>query len=101
MPGEAEGDGEEPKTEFWQEFVEKNSHLYSKSSVEQIQELIPIVFKIMFDAQNGLTEQYERAVEEIKPDLIIHDGYVCFPTIVNGKVIDNKLNLNGLIYNPN
>ena len=66
--------------------MEKNAARYEKSPIDQLGDVILEAFTIMADYQNLFIDQYANLVEKIQPDLIIHDGYICFPTIVNQSI---------------
>ena len=72
--------------EFWQVFMEKNADLYSKPAREQITDLFPYLFDMMFDIQLAVSDSYEKIINDIQPDLIIRDGYVDFPIITAGSI---------------
>ncbi|KAH9398126.1 hypothetical protein TYRP_019132 [Tyrophagus putrescentiae] len=72
--------------DFWPQFMEKNAARYEKSPIDQLGDVILEAFTIMADYQNLFIDQYANLVEKIQPDLIIHDGYICFPTIVNQSI---------------
>lgn len=77
------GDGKE----FWQSFLEKNADRFAEPPLEQVEKLMPEIFTVMFEMQKTLEAPYQAAIDDIKPDIIIHDGYVCFPTVVNQSTI--------------
>src|SRR5699024_4031717 len=72
--------------EFWQSFIEQNAARFADSPLEQVTKLMPDIFLTMFEMQKAMEEPYLQAIDEIKPDLIIHDGYICFPTVVNQSI---------------
>lgn len=69
--------------DFWPQFMQKNATRFEVSPLEQLGDVILEAFTIMADYQNLFIDQYEKVIANIKPDLIITDSYICFPTIVN------------------
>ena len=72
--------------EFWPQFFNRNAKRLEESPVEQLEGVMFEAFSDMFDHVMKYKDQYEEAVERVKPDLIITDGLICFPPIVNAKV---------------
>ena len=73
------GDG---KT-FWQSFVEHNAGLFAQTALSQMTNLLPLVFRAVFEAQLACEAAVQAAIDQLQPDLIILDSYVSTPPVVN------------------
>ena len=73
--------------EFWPQFFNRNAKRLEAPPVEQLEGgVLMEAFSEMFDHLMKYKDQYEEVLAIVKPDLIITDGLVCFPPIVNASV---------------
>lgn len=71
---------------FWPAFVNKHANLYEKPADEQIEELVPMILKTMFDHQKNAEDEYSKIINEVRPDLIITDCYIACASIINSGI---------------
>lgn len=72
--------------EFWPQFFKRNAKRLEESPVEQLEGVMLEAFSDMFAHLIKYTAQYEQAMAQTKPDLIITDGLICLPVVVNAPV---------------
>lgn len=68
---------------FWESFVEQNAQLFAEPPLQQLSNLLPIIFKTMFEMQNASEVTIKEVIANLNPDIIILDSYVSLPPVVN------------------
>ena len=66
--------------------MQRYSNLYKQDAWNIVQNCLPITCEAMFDDECMSQDAYRKIIDEVKPDLIINDRYICSPAIVGSNI---------------
>lgn len=83
-PPKLENENGQERLHFWQDFARYNADRFAEKPIEHLSGCMLHAFSSMLDQiKHDVSGQ---VIEELKPDLIVYDGYICYPAIANGKI---------------
>lgn len=85
-PPKQDEDGDKEEVQFWQNFIRINADRYAEEPIKHLSGCIYDAFSAMLDQGEQIADVFGKIIDELKPDIIVYDGYVCFPAIVNAPV---------------
>ncbi len=76
---------EEPG-QFWKDFIRDTAPQFRKTTLEQLETLIQPIFAELVDGSTYVNERLKEIFDELRPDVIVEDNVVAFPTVLTAGV---------------
>jgi UDP:flavonoid glycosyltransferase YjiC (YdhE family) len=73
--------------QFWSQFISNQLSEFRKSPFEQLKTFIYSTWQALISGVKYSNEQLKRIIEETKPDIIIEDNVVTFPSLITNDQI--------------
>jgi UDP:flavonoid glycosyltransferase YjiC (YdhE family) len=68
--------------QFWIDFIRDTAPVFRKPTIEQLGEFIAPTFQALIDGAMDVQARLEEIVDELRPDTIVEDNVVSFPSVM-------------------
>jgi MGT family glycosyltransferase len=72
---------EEEPGQFWKDFIRDTAPVFRKPTIEQLEGFIQPTWQALIDGAKYVEPRLREIVEDVRPDVIVEDNVVCFPTL--------------------